>query len=117
MTAGRYSIVCEQGATKSIQMVWRDSEGDPIDLTDYSVRSQVRQTHHSIDPILDLGDEGYISILTPETNGQLSIVIPASVTASLPSGRFVFDIELEDDVGTVTRLIEGSFVVTPEVTR
>lgn len=117
MVAGRYSIVCEQGATKSIQFQWRDSEENPIDLTDYSIRAQVRRSHHSEDVVIDLGAEGYISILTPKDEGQISITIPASTTEALPIGRFVYDIELEDDVGTVTRLIEGGFMVTPEVTR
>ena len=38
MPAGRYSFNIEQGATLDIEVQYKDSSGNPIDLTDYSGR-------------------------------------------------------------------------------
>ena len=44
MAAGKYSFVIEQGATLDFEVQYKDSSGDPIDLTDYSGRLQIRST-------------------------------------------------------------------------
>ena len=42
MAAGRYSFVIEQGSTTDFEIIYKDSAGDPIDLTDYQARMQIR---------------------------------------------------------------------------
>jgi hypothetical protein len=37
-------------------------------------------------------------------------------TEEFPAGNFVYDLELESSAGIVSRIIEGAFIVTPEVT-
>ena len=44
------------------------------------------------------------------------ITIDADYTSDLDDGSYVYDLELTSSSGTVTRLLEGQFVVTPEVT-
>lgn len=58
------------------------------------------------------------------TDGTITIVLSASETASLPvtsdfgdAWAGVYDLEVESSGGEVTRLLEGAFYVTPEVTR
>jgi hypothetical protein len=41
----------------------------------------------------------------------------SSNTANLKPGRYVYDLEIEDEANTVTRVIQGIAVVTPQVTR
>lgn len=48
--------------------------------------------------------------------GTVVITIDAAYTADLTSGNYVYDLELTSSNGTVTRLLEGQFIVTPEVT-
>lgn len=48
--------------------------------------------------------------------GTIVITIDADYTSKLTSGSYVYDLELTSSTGTVTRLLEGQFVVTPEVT-
>jgi hypothetical protein len=50
-------------------------------------------------------------------SGIVDLFIHASVTSQIPAGTFVYDLELESSGGEVNRIIEGSFIVTPEVTR
>jgi hypothetical protein len=49
--------------------------------------------------------------------GTIALNIAASVTANFIAGDYVYDLELNAANGTVTRLIEGKFNVTPEVTK
>jgi hypothetical protein len=48
--------------------------------------------------------------------GQVTLTISATDTAELTPNRYSYDLEFEDLTGTVTRILEGKFVVRPEVT-
>ena len=41
----------------------------------------------------------------------------ATSTAGLTPGQYVYDVEIESSAGTVTRLLEGTVTVNPEVTK
>lgn len=115
MTAGVYDIVCEQGVTFRRTFTWTDENEQPINLTGCSARMQVRPTHSSPTTWLNLSSPASIT-LTPLV-GQLTVVITASQTASLPVKRGVYDLEVVLSNGEVVRLVQGSFTVSPEVTR
>lgn len=76
---------------------------------------QIRENHSSSAYILELTVGSGITITG--ATGQVSITITAGATATIPSGTYVYDIELVAPNTTVQRLLEGKFVVTPEVTR
>jgi hypothetical protein len=40
-----------------------------------------------------------------------------SITGAIEEGIYVYDVEIASGVGTVTRLMEGTVTVNPEVTR
>lgn len=115
MTAGVYDIVCEQGATFRRTFTWTDENEQPIDLTGCSARMQVRPTHSSTTTWLNLSSPTAIT-LTPLA-GQITVVITAAQSAALPVKRGVYDLEVVLSNGDVQRLLQGSFTVSPEVTR
>lgn len=82
----------------------------------YTVRGKIRPSYASATVTLDMS-----TVATPialnATLHTLKIVLSAAETAALTAGRYVYDVEIVDGSGTVTRLLEGSVVVTPEVTR
>jgi tRNA threonylcarbamoyladenosine modification (KEOPS) complex Pcc1 subunit len=49
-------------------------------------------------------------------NGQVTLTISATDTAALTPNRYSYDLEFVSTAGTVTRILEGKFVVRPEVT-
>ena len=108
----KYKIKTRQGQTYRRVFTWTiDSE--PVDLTGYIARMQVRRRPNAASPvILDVTDD----ITIDAEEGQLEVMIPASVLAAIPPDTYVYDLEL-DNAGTVTTLIAGSFQVDPEVTR
>jgi hypothetical protein len=113
MTPGKVNFVCPQGSTFSRTLTYKVDD-DPVDLTGYSARLQVREYHYSDDFIASLTDSSGITL--GGSAGTISILVAASATQSFVAGDYVYDLELVAG-GTVTRLIEGKFTVTPEVTR
>jgi hypothetical protein len=112
MTAGVYDILCEQGATFRKTFTWLDENEQPVDLTGCSARMQVRPSHKGTTTWLDL-----TGIAMDPALGQLLVVLTATVTAALPVSRGVYDLEVVHPTGDVTRLLQGTFTVSPEVTR
>jgi len=115
MAAGQHDITIEQGATFQLNLVWT-YDGDPIDLTGYTARMQVRRTHKSDSALLSFTTENG-AITLGGVAGTIAIQGAATLTDDVPAKPCVYDLEMVSAGGIVTRLIEGAATVTPEVTR
>ena len=115
MPAGQYDITCDQGATFSRVITWKNSNGTPIDLTNYTARLQVRSNYPSSTVLLDLTTENG-GITLGGVLGTITLAATATATAAIAADEYVYDLELITG-SNVTRVVEGSFTVTPEVTR
>lgn len=116
MAAASHDITIEQGATFQMNLVWKDSGGTPINLTGYSARMQVRRTYKA--------DTAMLSLTSPDGGitlggalGTISIVASATQTAAMEPLIGVYDLELVNPSGVVTRLMEGAVTISPEVTK
>lgn len=116
MPAGKYDITIEQGATFSLVLSWKDSQGNPIDLTGYTAKMDVRRSYSSSDTLLSLRTNGE-GIQIQELNGKINLSASAELTEKLPPVSAVYDLELTSPGGIVTRLLEGRVVISPEITR
>ena len=108
--AGNYDIVLEQGATFSLAITVTG-----IDLTTYTARGQGRTTHASPDKAFTLSTAIAYSL----PNSTITVSLTATQTTALtgPSNG-VYDVEYVSSSGTVvTRILEGTYTITPEVTR
>ena len=110
--AGRYNMVCDQGAT--FQLIFNIStDGVAWTLSNYTARMSVKEFPSATTALISLTTaNNRISF----SGGQVTLLISAGDTADLPFGRFDYDLEFEDNAGTVTRILEGKFVVRQEVT-
>lgn len=116
MSAGIYKMLMEQGATYNLVLTWRNPDQTPINLTGYTARMQVRKSKTAADTLLSLTTEnGRITL--GGSLGTIMFDVPADVTATLQPGQWVYDLELVNASGQVTRLIEGPCTVDGEVTR
>jgi len=114
MSAGKHNFYCEQGATFSSVLTWKDENGNPINVTGYAAQMQVR-SKPCTDAILTLSNtNGKIAL--GGALGTITLTLAASETDDLKPGTYIYDLEMSQS-GTVTRLIEGSFTVSPEVTK
>lgn len=115
--ADSHNIQIDQGSVFDLDLTYEDDNGDPVDLTGYSARMQVRPNHASDTKLLDLtsGEE----ITLGGEDGTISVHVTATVTATLSAGQARYDLEVvpEADNDQAIRLVEGSVTITPEVTR
>ena len=128
MSAGVYNFTkdgcdgspLEVGATFSYQLAWEveliAGSGDyvPVDLTGYSAKMDVRKTIAS--PLIVSLSSANGRITFEPTRGLINLVIPAAITAVLPSGLYKYDLDLTDTNGFVTRFIQGSFEIVGSIT-
>lgn len=117
MIPGKYNMVCPQGSTFNKQLTY-SINGVNVNLTGYTARMQVREKHTSTTAQLGLNTENG-GITLGGSAGTITINIAASATGALVAKNYVYDLELlyGGPTGTITRIIEGSFIVTPEVTK
>lgn len=125
MAAGKYSFIIEQGSTYQSELVYKDSAGEPIDLTDYSAKMQIRPSPGSTTLYLTLsssiGPDGSglnlngLNGTTPKTSGSIGIIISAYSSSLLTFDQAVYDLELYSG-SFVTRIIEGRVQLSKEVT-
>jgi len=101
----------ETGATFYAEITVNDGNHYPIDLSDYTVRSQLRKSYYSKTAI-----DFEINVSDPP-NGIVEMGLTADVTSNIRAGRYVYDVEIEDSEGVVTRIFEGIATVLPNVTR
>jgi hypothetical protein len=114
MTPGKYNMICPQGSTFAKQLTYA-IDGDPVDLTTYTARMQVREKHTSKIAVVSLTTENG-GIVLGDDEGTINLYIPNEETSTISAKNYVYDLELVSS-GEVYRILEGKFVVTPEVTR
>lgn len=115
-TPGKLNLVAYQGASWDYTLTWL-AGGTPVNLTSYTARMQVRETYDSTSTILSLTSGTGITL--GGTAGTIYLEASATTTAGFdgtPNKQYIYDLELEN-AGVVTRLVEGTFTVNPEVTR
>lgn len=124
MSAGTYNIVAEQGATYSKLFTLTNSAGDLIDLTGYTARLHVREAYSGEVKLLELttenggitlgGAAGTLALLATAT--QMAAIVVPDLPGTPPKRSAVYDLELITG-STITRLLQGKFDITREVTR
>jgi hypothetical protein len=112
---GILNLTFSQGATWKLSMTYTSGDGQPIDLTDYTARMQARISYDSADAVLDL--ENGTGINLGGTAGTIELLVPADVTEEIAAKQYVYDLEIESPSFEVSRVVQGTLVVTPEVTR
>jgi hypothetical protein len=116
MKPAAYDIEIIQGQTFDCPVVWKDGDGEPIDLTGYSARMQIRRSKASPDVLFELTTgNGRIAIDGPA--GKATLTITAEESAAFTWRRGVYDLELVAADSVVRRLLEGAVEVNREVTR
>jgi hypothetical protein len=122
MAAGRYSFVIEQGSTLNFSIVYNDSNGQPVDLSQYSAKMQIRQTYSS-PPLLTLSSslnaDGTGLNMSSAVSGTIGIYIASCTSSLLTFNEALYDLDIISGSGkcpVVNRILEGKVKLSPEVT-
>lgn len=125
MTPGQASLAIYKGQTFDTQLILKQRVSDtvftPIDLTNYAARMMARISYDSPVLLTCGAADGTLTVAQP-TEGLLQFNIPAAQTALLdplnydPS-QWIYDVEIFTPDGYVERVLQGSLIIYPEVTR
>jgi hypothetical protein len=118
MRAGVLNLLALQGSTFSRTLTWQ-IDGQPVNLTGYQARMQIRTVPANIKParlLLNLTTTSNRGLVLDHENGGVTISISAADTSTLPAGSHVYDLELVSG-DYVQRLVQGKFDVSAEVTK
>jgi len=117
---GSVDLITVQGKTWKMELTVTDNNDNPINITGWQVRGQIRKTYKSTEKTAD-----WVCIITDGANGKVTVSLPATTTANIPCGatinepasQYVYDIEAEDTNGDVVELMRGKLFVKYEVTK
>jgi hypothetical protein len=126
MSAGRYSFTIEQGSTLNLELQYKDANGNPIDLTGYGGKMQIRQAVTSPTAYITLSSSleadgtglnfsGSNSQTSP-SSGSIGLFISAESSSMLNFSTGVYDLEITSG-SFVTRILEGQVKLSLNVTR
>ena len=129
MAAGKYSFTIEQGSTVDFEIVYKDSNSDPIDLTLYTARMQIRPSigsdivHMTLSSSLGPCGTGLnmsgSNSANPPTSGSIGIFISAASSSLLDFTNAVYDLEIVSGSGNcahVTRILQGKVKLSKNTT-
>ena len=98
--------------TKKHRVQTREENNSAMNLTNYTVASKMRSTHDS-----STVAGTFTCTISDATAGEITMQMTNSTTANIEEGIYVYDVEITNSAGTVTRILEGQITVNPEVTR
>lgn len=121
MIAGEYNFNYDQGTTLTFLITYQDDQGTGIDLTGYTYAGQIKQKITDTTSLATL-------LVTAETpaSGIIRVTVPANSLTNLKftgatsfknRQALAYDVEITSPTGDVTRLINGTISVSPEVTK
>lgn len=106
------NLAIDQGTTYTVTVGVTDDTGSARDLTGYTGRAQMRRSYYTTS-----NTAFTVSIDNPD-EGEIILSLTDNQTSGLKAGRYVYDLELENDsTGDVERILEGIVTVYPEATK
>ena len=130
MAAGKYTFTVEQGSTHQFEVVWKDSNGVPINLANYTAEMQIKSqvggvvygeltssltatpAKTSTAALLSLsGSDG----TTPLASGSIGVYLGHEVTSAFNFTDALYDLEVTNGQER-TRLLSGKIRLSKEIT-
>jgi hypothetical protein len=113
----RQNLTVYQGADYQRALEFKDNSAVLMNLTGYTFRGQVKSSYADEDPVFSIAftlrnqitDTGLVDMLISDTATSAISITKAT--------NYIYDIEMVDADGIVTRVLEGSLKLYPEVTK
>jgi hypothetical protein len=111
--SAKYNLVCDQATTFNFQFQILNDQ-TPWNLTGYTGTMTVR-------PFVGASTTTVVAstannrMVFDHLNGRITVTLNAATTAAITAGRYAYDLVV-DSGGTITRILEGKFIVTGAVT-
>jgi hypothetical protein len=121
--SGRYDWTINQGETSELTVTITDSGGSAVNYAQNSTFKMQARDKFGGTVALELTTNGAVGSgshfehgLSSGASNTFKVIIPATLSTAITApAKYVYDIENTSGT-TVKRVIEGSLIVTPEVT-
>tara|TARA_B100000470_G_C19760730_1_gene378201 strand:+ start:751 stop:1089 length:339 start_codon:yes stop_codon:yes gene_type:complete len=112
MTAAAYNLTIDQGSDFALDLVIKD-DNVVKNLTNYSVRAQMRNTKGASSVAAT-----FTCTIPNASAGEVKIELPNATSSALSAGKYYYDLEIHTAADAIVkRLMQGTIILTPEVTR
>jgi hypothetical protein len=105
------NLYVDAGSTYSNIITVSASNGQALDLTGYTVASQMRKSYGST-TVYNFTSSIYNAAL-----GKVRLQLTDTQSQAIPAGRWLYDVEIRSPSGAVTRVVEGIITVNPQITQ
>jgi len=111
METGRYNLSIQSGETVSRQFKLLLANGQPYDLSGYTIQSKIKPDYTSS------AASATFSATSPDpTNGIINLSLDSGSSGALTGSCYYYDVRLILGA-TVSYPIEGKVVVSPSITK
>jgi hypothetical protein len=104
------NLFIDQGSDYSNIVTVVASNGQPLNLAGFTVKSQIRKSYGSSVAY------NFTPSLLPSI-GKIRLQLSSAESELIPAGRYLYDVEITSDTGIKTRVVEGIVTVTPQITQ
>jgi hypothetical protein len=111
--SAKFNLVCDQATTFNFQFQILNNE-TPWNLTGYTGTMTVRPFVGASTTTVVASTANGRMVLTA-LQGRINVTLSAAITADIVAGRYSYDLVLNSG-SSVTRILEGKFIVTGAVT-
>lgn len=105
------NLFVDAGATYSNIITVSASNGQALNLTGYTVASQIRKSYQSSVAYT------FTTSIHDAATGKLRLQLTDAQSQAIPAGRWLYDVEITSSGGTKTRVVEGIVTVNPQITQ
>lgn len=105
------NLFVDAGTTYSNIITVAATTGQPLDLTGYTVKSQMRKSYSSSQAF------NFTASIYDAQAGKVRLQLNSTQSEAIPAGRWLYDVEITSQSGNKTRVVEGIVTVTPQITQ
>jgi hypothetical protein len=105
------NLYVDAGSTYSNIITVSGSNGQPLNLSSYTVASQMRKSYQSSVAY------AFTASIYLAAEGKVRLQLTDEQSAAIPAGRWLYDVEITSPSGATTRVVEGIVTVNPQITQ
>lgn len=113
MSAGYLELYLEQGEDFSVNITLDALNGEPYNLANSNVKSEIRKSYWSANTTATFNSQIYNAI-----EGVVNLSLSSNVTSNISSGKYVYDLFLTNTTDNArSKVLEGVLFVEPSATK
>lgn len=105
------NLFVDAGSDYSTIITVAAANGVPLNISDYTVKSQMRKSYNSSTAY------NFNATIYDGAQGKIRLTLTAAQSEAIPAGRWLYDVEITDPSGARKRVVEGIVTVTPQITQ